>query len=103
MDKSKIHAILEYEFPCGTNVSKTAYKLNGVFGEGSTSHSTVSVWFGEFRSGDFSLENEPRGRPQPKLNNDQAKANLESDTSQTTRELASNFCVSIPTILDHLL
>ena len=70
MDKSKIHAILEYEFPCGTNVSKTAYKLNGVFGEGSTSHSTISFWTAKFRCGDFSLENELRGGPQPKVNND---------------------------------
>ena len=75
MDKSKIGAIFEYEF---------------------------WFWFEKFRSGDFSLENEPRGRPQPKLNNDQAKANLESDTSQTTRELASTFGVCTPSILDHL-
>ena len=51
MDKSKIGAIFEYEF---------------------------WFWFAKFRSGNFSLENEPRGIPQPKLNNDQAKAKLES-------------------------
>ena len=60
MDKSKFHAIFEYEFRCGTNVSKTARKINSVFGEGSTSHSAVSFSFAKFCFGDFSLENEPR-------------------------------------------
>ena len=38
----------------------------------------------------------------PKVNNDELKAIVESDTSQTTRELESKFDVFIPTILDHL-
>ena len=77
-------------------------KLNSVFEEGSTSHSTVLFSFAKFRSGDFSLENEQRGRSQPEVNNDELKAIVESDTSHTTCELASNFAVSIPKILDHL-
>ena len=76
--------------------------MNSVFGEGSTSRSIVSFWFAKLRSGDFSLENEPSGRSQSKVNNDELKAIVESDTSQTTRELESKFGVSIPNILDHL-
>ena len=102
IDKSKIGAIFEYKFHCGTNASETVGKINSVFTEDSTSHSTVSFWFVEFPSGDFSHENEPRGRPQPEVNNDELKATVESGASQTTRELASNFGVSIPTILNHL-
>ena len=102
MDKSKIRTIFEYEFRCGTNASETARKINSVFGEGSSSHSTVLFWFAKFRSGEFSLKNEPRGRPQSKVNNDELKAIVESDTSQTTRGLVSKFGVSIRTILDHL-
>ena len=63
MDKSKICAIFEYKFRCGTNASETARKINSVFGEGSTDHSIVSFWFAKFLSGYFSFENEPRGRP----------------------------------------
>ena len=70
--------------------------------EDSTSHSTISFWFASFRSGDFSLENESRERPQPKVNNDELKAIVESDSFQTTCELALKFGVSILTILDHL-
>ena len=76
--------------------------MNSVFGGGSTSHSTVSVWFGEFRSGDFSLVNEPRGRPQPKVINEKLEDIVETDTSQTARELALEFRVSISTTLDYL-
>ena len=60
------------------------------------------VWFAKFCSGEFSLENEPRGRPQHKVNNDELKAIVESGTPQTTPELASKFGVSIPIILDYL-
>ena len=62
----------------------------------------MSFWFAKFCSGDFGLENEPRGKPQSNVNNNELKAIAESDTSQTTRESASKFGVSTETILDHL-
>ena len=73
---------------CESNTSEKVRKTNSVFGEGSTSQSTVLFWFAKFRSVDFILENKPRGRPQPNVNNDELKAIVESDTSQTTRGLA---------------
>ena len=99
---SKICAIFEYKFCCGTNASGTAHTINSVFGEVPTRHSTVSFSFAKFRSADSSLENEPREGPQPEVNNDKLKAIVESDTSQTTRKLASIFGIYIPTTLDHL-
>ncbi|RLU25997.1 hypothetical protein DMN91_002160 [Ooceraea biroi] len=82
--------------------SETARNINAVFGEGSTTKATVGNWFKNFRDGDFSLANEPRGRPKTKVDNDHLRAVVESDPSQSTRELASIFNVSIPTILVHL-
>ncbi|RLU17435.1 hypothetical protein DMN91_009670 [Ooceraea biroi] len=102
MEKSKIRVIYEYEFRRGTTVSETARNINAVFGEGSTTKATVGNWFKNFRDGDFSLANEPRGRPKTKVDNDHLRAVVESDPSQSTRELASIFNVSIPTILVHL-
>ena len=87
MEKSNIYAIFEYEFRCVTNALETARKINIVFGERWASHSTILFWFAKFRPEDFSPENEPRERHQPKVNNDKMKAIIESDTSQTTREL----------------
>ena len=74
--------------------------MNSLFGEDSTSYSTVSFWFAKFRSGNFSFKNVSCKRPQPKVNNEEMKAIVESGTSQTTRELASKFGVSIPIMLD---
>ncbi|RLU22851.1 hypothetical protein DMN91_005129 [Ooceraea biroi] len=102
MEKSKIRGIYEYVFRRGTTVSETARNINAVFGEGSTTKATVGDWFKNFRDGDFSLANEPRGRPKTKVDNDHLRAVVESDPSQSTRELASIFNVSIPTILVHL-
>ncbi|RLU15493.1 hypothetical protein DMN91_012487 [Ooceraea biroi] len=99
MEKSKIRVIYEYEFRRGTTVSETARNINAVFGEGSTTKATVGNWFKNFRDGDFSLANEPRGRPKTKVDNDHLRAVVEFDPSQSTRELASIFNVSIPTIL----
>ncbi|RLU25463.1 hypothetical protein DMN91_001619 [Ooceraea biroi] len=84
------------------DMSETARNINAVFGEGSTTKATVGNWFKNFRDGDFSLANEPRGRPKTKVDNDHLRAVVESDPSQSTRELASIFNVSIPTILVHL-
>ncbi|EZA47959.1 Histone-lysine N-methyltransferase SETMAR [Ooceraea biroi] len=99
MEKSKIRVIYEYEFRRGTTVSETARNINAVFGEGSTTKATVGNWFKNFRDGDFSLANEPRRRPKTKVDNDHSRAVVESDPSQSTRELASIFNVSIPTYL----
>ncbi|RLU15287.1 hypothetical protein DMN91_012281, partial [Ooceraea biroi] len=99
MEKSKIRVIYEYEFRRGTTVSETARNINAVFGEGSTTKATVGNWSKNFRDGDFSLANEPRERPKTKVDNDHLRAVVESDPSQSTRELASIFNVSIPTIL----
>ena len=60
MNKSKIRAIFKYGFRCGSNRSDAVRKINSVFGECSTIHNIVSLRFAKFRSGDFSLENEPR-------------------------------------------
>ena len=102
MDKSKLRVIFEYEFRRKTTAVQTARNINEVFGEGVANERTVRRWFAKFRSGDFNLENELRGRPETKVNNDELKAVVEADTSQTTRQLASRFDVSIPTIIDHL-
>lgn len=102
MDKSKIRIIYEYEFRSGNNATQATKNINAVFGEGATTKVTVGHWFEKFRSGNFCLDNEPRGRPESKIDDDVLKAVVEANPSQSTRELAAKFHVSIPTILHHL-
>lgn len=42
------------------------------------------------------------GKPKSKVGNDELKAAVEADTTQTTHELSARFDVSISTILNHL-
>jgi [histone H3]-lysine36 N-dimethyltransferase SETMAR len=102
MEKSKLRTVLEYEFRCGTKAADAVRNVNRVFGEGSTNKMTVGRWYTKFSKGDFNLTNEPRGKPEPKVNNDDLLAAVESDPSQTAAELAQMFKVSKSTILEHL-
>ncbi|RLU17491.1 hypothetical protein DMN91_009726 [Ooceraea biroi] len=99
VDNDHLRAVVESD---PSQMSETARNINAVFGEGSTTKATMGNWFKNFRDGDFSLANEPRGRPKTKVDNDHLRAVVESDPSQSTRELASIFNVSILTILVHL-
>ncbi|KAL0867972.1 hypothetical protein ABMA27_008639 [Loxostege sticticalis] len=51
--------------------------------------STVRFWFQRFRSGNFDLQNQPRGRPETKVENEELKAYMEADPSQRTLEIAA--------------
>ncbi|GAU97186.1 hypothetical protein RvY_08528 [Ramazzottius varieornatus] len=102
MDKSKVRTIFEYEFRRGTKAARTARNINNVFGEDATNERTVERWYARFRSGDFSLEDHPHGRPKLKVNNDELRKLVESDPSQTSAVLSQHFNVSPVTIDLHL-
>ncbi|RVE51280.1 hypothetical protein evm_004084 [Chilo suppressalis] len=44
-----------------------------------------------YRSGNFDLQNQPRGRPETKVENEEIKAIVEADPSQSTSEIAAGF------------
>lgn len=102
MQTSEIRVVMKYEFHRGTTAAQTARNINDVFGIGITTKHTTSRWFKKFASGDFDLSNEPRGRPEAKVDNDQLKATIESDPSQSAHDLSVMFGVCKQTILTHL-
>ena len=77
IDKSKICVVYEYEFRRGTNASQTARNINEVFGDNVANEQTVRRWFDRFRSGDFSLENQPCCWLATNIDNDDLKAVVE--------------------------
>ncbi|RLU15485.1 hypothetical protein DMN91_012479 [Ooceraea biroi] len=79
--------------------SETARNINAVFGEGSTTKATVGNWFKNFRDGDFSLANEPRGRPKTKVDNDHLRAVVESDPSQNLSPTDYHFFRNLDNLL----
>ncbi|RVE45194.1 hypothetical protein evm_010166 [Chilo suppressalis] len=44
-----------------------------------------------FGSGNFKLQNQPRGRPETKVGNEELKAIVEEDPSQSTSDIAAGF------------
>lgn len=102
MDMLKIRVIFEYEFCRGDNAAQTARNINDVYGANTTNDRKAHFWLQRFRSGIFDLKNEPRGRAETMVDNDELKAIVEADDSQSTAELAAAFDLSIKTILVHL-
>ena len=73
-----------------------------MYGGGVAKENTVRFWFQRFRSGNFDLQNKPRGRLESKVDNEELKAIVDADPSQTTSELAAGCGVSDKTVLIHL-
>jgi histone-lysine N-methyltransferase SETMAR len=96
-----IRHIMLYEFRKNNNASVATKNICAVY-ENAVSVWTVRRWFEKFRSGDFSLDDEPgRGR-KTELDIDALKELVESDPRQTTREMAETLGTSHTTIRTHL-
>ncbi|KAE9412375.1 hypothetical protein Angca_000099, partial [Angiostrongylus cantonensis] len=63
---------------------------------------TICRWYTESESGDESLANDERGRPQIAVNDVALRTLVESNPRQTVRELVAVFGVSAMTISCHL-
>lgn len=96
MEKRSEHFrhILLFYFRKGKNATQAYKKLCAVYGDEALKERQCQYWFAKFRSGDFSLKDEPRsGRP-VEVDDDQIKAIIDSDRHSTTREIAEKLDVS---------
>ena len=76
-----------FYFRKGKNAAQAAKKLRDVYGEQALKDRQCRNWFDNFRSGNFSLKDEPRsGRPN-KVDDGQIKAIIEVDRHVTVREI----------------
>ncbi|GFV81349.1 hypothetical protein TNCV_4773751 [Trichonephila clavipes] len=73
---------------------------NGTMEDGSLR--IVSNRFAVFRTRNFDLTNEPRGRPESKVSNDELMVTLVSDPSQNAYKLSLKLGVGKYTLLTHL-
>ncbi|OAD62845.1 Histone-lysine N-methyltransferase SETMAR [Eufriesea mexicana] len=102
MNSTDIRVIFLCEYKLGNNAANAAHNLNLAIAENTVNHRKVQRWFEKFRSGDFSLQNDPRGRPKTSVKNDDLKALVEANSTVSTRELATRMNVDHTTILRHL-
>lgn len=103
MDK-KIHIrhCILFAFDRGLSGLAAAEEICKVYGEDAVTKRTCNRWFERFRSGERSLEDEPRsGRPS-EIDNEELNSELKTNPRQTTRELADKFGCSHTTIEYHL-
>ena len=87
------HVMLN-EFLKGTNGALTAANINDVYGQGTTSTRVCQLWFHRFRSGNKSVEDEPRSSRPTTFDESKRLQLVNEDNWQTTRELAEALSVS---------
>ena len=64
------------------------------YGEHALGKSQCFEWFKQFRSGNFDVRNEERGRPPKKFQDSELQALLDEDDAQTQQQLADQLNVT---------
>lgn len=102
MDNYEMRIILKYEFLLGNNAVTASKNIQKVYGDDALSIRTIQRWFEKFRSGQSSLEDEPRGRPGTVLDDKVLKDLIDGKPCQTSREIGRTLHVHHTTALRHL-
>ena len=64
------------------------------YGEHALGKSQCFKWFKKFKSGDFDVTDDERGRPPKKFENSELQALLDEDDTQTQQQLADQLNVT---------
>ena len=81
-------------FLCEFKLNRSARKINQAFGNDSVNERTVQCWFTKFRSGDFSLEDQPRSGRRTVIQDEDLRTLVETDRLRTVRGMAEELGVS---------
>ena len=80
------------------HLKKTAAELHRMLveahGEHALGKSQCFEWFKKFRSGNFDVRNEERGRPPKKFQDNELQVLLDEDDAQTQQQLADQLNVT---------
>lgn len=76
--------------------------LEEAYGDHALGKTQCYNWFKKFKSGDFEVDNESRGRPPQKFEDAELQALLDQDSTQTQDELAEQLQVTRATISKRL-
>lgn len=99
---SRIRECILYEFRRNTPVPIAHQMLCQAMGNDVVSKRTVERWYKKFRSGHTDIKDDPRsGRPSA-VDNVALANRIEENPALSTRQLANEFHVTHPTILQHL-
>ncbi|UYV73664.1 hypothetical protein LAZ67_11000266 [Cordylochernes scorpioides] len=83
-----LREVLLFAFNWKKSATEAHRMLEEVYGDHALSKSQCYWWFEKFQSGDFELDNEPRGKPHQKFEDAELQALLDDDSTQTQEKLA---------------
>ncbi|UYV66246.1 hypothetical protein LAZ67_4000972 [Cordylochernes scorpioides] len=89
-----LREVLLFAFNWKKSATEAHRMLEEVYGDHALSKSQCYRWFKKFQSGDFELDNEPRGKPHQKFEDTELQALLDDDSTQTQEKLAKQLQVS---------
>ncbi|UYV77541.1 hypothetical protein LAZ67_15001423, partial [Cordylochernes scorpioides] len=89
-----LREVLLFAFNWKKSATEAHRMLEEVHGDHSLSKSQCYRWLKKFQSGDFELDNEPRGKPHQKFEDAELQALLDDDSTQTQEKLAKQLQVS---------
>ncbi|UYV71828.1 SETMAR [Cordylochernes scorpioides] len=88
-----LREVLLFAFNWKKSATEAHRILEEVHGDHALSKSQCYRWFKKFQSGDFELDNEPRGKPHQKFEDAKLQAFLDDDSTQTQEKLAKQLQV----------
>lgn len=92
--KRHMREVMLYHFNINKSAAESHRLLLDAYGEDTPSSTTCKHWFKRFRDGDFDVEDKLRsGRPK-QFEDDDLKALVDADPSQTQKQLAATLNIS---------
>ncbi|UYV63088.1 SLC25A3 [Cordylochernes scorpioides] len=88
--KAHLREVLLFAFNWKKSATEAHRMLEEVYGDPALSKSQCYRWFKKFQSGDFELDNEPRGKPPQKFEDAELQALLDEDSTQMQRNSRNN-------------
>ena len=101
-NKTAQRQYLLYDFLSGITAAESSRRICAAFGQGAVYERTARRWFDRFRSGNYSLEDEPRSGHPSEIDDEQLQHTVEADPRQSTRDLATALGCAQSTIVTHL-
>ncbi|UYV70292.1 hypothetical protein LAZ67_7002414 [Cordylochernes scorpioides] len=89
-----LREVLLFAFNWKKSATEAHRMLEEVYSDHALSKSQCYRWFKKFQSGDFELDNEPRGKPPQKFEDAELQALLDEDSTQMQEKLTKQLQVS---------
>ncbi|GFY49581.1 HTH_48 domain-containing protein [Trichonephila inaurata madagascariensis] len=87
-----------YQWKGDHNAATTVWNINTSFGSSSVNEHIILRWYAKFESGDESLSNEERDRPETVVNSEILRKVVEQNPISTVRDYSEELVVTTRTI-----